>query len=199
MPSRPTLNRLSGSEPFRGASTNAGNVLDFWQWATSDLLSNTQRGVLAEYLVASHLGVTGGVRTEWDAYDLTTKSGIRVEVKSAAYVQAWAQEQASQIQFGIAPSRAWNAKTGTFDTELRRQADVYVFALLAEEDRARVSPLDLDQWRFFVLPTSVLDARVPAQKTIALSRVIALGAQEVRFGEIADAVESAARPEPHHE
>jgi hypothetical protein len=43
------------------------SLLDFWQWSRSDLLSNATRGVLAEYIVASALGLTRGVRGEWDA------------------------------------------------------------------------------------------------------------------------------------
>jgi hypothetical protein len=32
--------------------------------------------------------------------------------------------------------------------DAKRQADVYVFALLAHEDRTTIDPLDLDQWKF---------------------------------------------------
>jgi len=60
--------------------------------------------------------------------------------------------------------------------------------------RARVDPLDLDQWRFFVLATRVLNERLASQKTLALSRVLGLGAREVRFGGVAGAVEVAVRP-----
>lgn len=59
---------------------------DFWRWAYSDFLSNTLRGVLAEYIVASALGCTEAPRREWHAYDLVTAGGIRVEAKSAAYL-----------------------------------------------------------------------------------------------------------------
>ncbi|ODS32188.1 MAG: hypothetical protein SCARUB_02707 [Candidatus Scalindua rubra] len=55
----------------------------FWQWSVSDLLSNATRGILAEFMVASALGINEGIRNEWDAYDLKTKSGIRIEVKSS--------------------------------------------------------------------------------------------------------------------
>jgi hypothetical protein len=65
-------------------------LLDFWQWAYSDLLSNTNRGRLAEFIVARalSLGLTD-VRIEWDAVDLVTPTGVKVEVKSAAYLQSW--------------------------------------------------------------------------------------------------------------
>jgi len=43
---------------------------------------------LAEYLVATVLGLNQGVRNEWDAYDLETEAGLKIEVKSAAYIQS---------------------------------------------------------------------------------------------------------------
>ena len=35
---------------FHGEDTGL-SVVDFWSWADSDLLNNTDRGVLAEYIV----------------------------------------------------------------------------------------------------------------------------------------------------
>lgn len=39
---------------FHGEDTGL-SVVDFWSWAYSDLLNNTDRGVLAEYIVHSAL------------------------------------------------------------------------------------------------------------------------------------------------
>ena len=39
---------------FHGEDTGL-SVVDFWSWAYSDLLNNTDRGVLAEYIVYSAL------------------------------------------------------------------------------------------------------------------------------------------------
>jgi hypothetical protein len=79
------MNRKSGTERFHRNGAQLGfDLLSFWQWSSSDLVNNVLRGRLAEYIVAQDLGVAGGTRTEWDAYDLQTKSGIKVEVKSAA-------------------------------------------------------------------------------------------------------------------
>lgn len=32
-------------------------LADFWSWAHSDLMGNTERGILAEYIVACSLGI----------------------------------------------------------------------------------------------------------------------------------------------
>ncbi len=44
-------------------------VNQFWQWAFSDLTGNTERGALAEYIVACALGVQNKLRVMWDTCD----------------------------------------------------------------------------------------------------------------------------------
>jgi hypothetical protein len=121
-------------------------VLDFRRWACSDLANNAMRGVLAEYLVGHALGcVVGQTRTEWDAYDLRTPEGRRIEVKSAAYLQSWSQSRLSAIKFGIRPTMGWDAAANVAAAERRRQADLYVFCLLHHCDKAPLDPLNTDQ------------------------------------------------------
>ena len=46
------MNQLNGNEEFTLGGKNSGiTVNEFWSWAYSDLLNNTYRGVLAEFLV----------------------------------------------------------------------------------------------------------------------------------------------------
>src|SRR3954463_8822598 len=86
------VTRKTGDEPFHTAGKPTEHrLLNFWQWSASDLASNAWRGLLAEFLVAQALGVSDGVRTEWDAVDIVLPSGRSIEVKSSAYVQTWAQ------------------------------------------------------------------------------------------------------------
>ena len=100
-----------------------------------------------------------GIREEWAPYDLLTPEGITVEVKSSAYIQSWHRERLSPIVFSCPKTRAWDPQTGGYEKEARRQARVYVFALLAYQHQATLDPLDLDQWDFYVVPTAVLDDR----------------------------------------
>src|SRR5262245_56184857 len=95
---------------------------EFWKWAYSDFLSNAQRGVLAEYIVARSLGCTDRGRVEWDAYDLDAGPGLKIEVKSAAYVQSWSQKDLSLIRFDIAHKRSWYSETNTYSPEATRSA-----------------------------------------------------------------------------
>jgi len=75
--------RKTGKEKFKlnGKPLNY-DLLSFWQWSSSDLISNAMRGILAEYIVATAVGKTDKIRTEWDAFDIETDEGIKIEVKS---------------------------------------------------------------------------------------------------------------------
>ena len=106
--------RLTGGETFQFRHTTLPvSVLDFWQWVASDLLDNALRGKLAEFLVGQALNCLEGKRKEWDAFDLVTAAGVKIEVKSAAYVQSWRQSAPSKISFRIKPTQAWEAATTT--------------------------------------------------------------------------------------
>lgn len=90
--------RKQGIEPFHeGREPLPFALSDFWSWAFSDLVANTTRGLIAEYLVARALDADQGCRTEWDAWDVVTPDGIKVEVKSSAYIQSWGIKQGQAI------------------------------------------------------------------------------------------------------
>lgn len=163
-------------------------LLDFWRWSASDLVNNSLRGQLAEYIVAQALRINPKLRVEWDSYDLLTTTGIRIEVKSAAYLQSWYHKKLSAISFGIRPTLGWDATTSIYETEAKRQSDLYVFCLLSHQDKDTVDPLNVDQWEFYVLATSVLNQTCPAQKTITFRRLQQLGATKVAFEELFVAV-----------
>jgi len=180
----------TGAEPFHYAGASLGfDLLRFWQWSASDLASNALRGRLAEFLVAQALGITGGVRAEWDAVDLRTPEGITLEVKSAAYLQTWAQKAPSIISFDIRPTRFWDPHTNDMEAEPRRQAELYVFALLSHQNKATLDPMDLAQWAFFVLSTAVLNAKLPTQKRVSLFTLLKLGPEHCGFSDLRSAVE----------
>ena len=159
-------------------------LLDFWSWSQSDLLNNTQRGVLAEFLVRQAVGTTSTFRTDWDSFDLITNNGIRIEVKSSAYIQSWKQNSFSKITFDIAPKLAWDANTNEFSEESIRHSDYYVFCLLHHKDQASIDPMNLDQWMFYVLKTKVLNSEKGIQKSIGLQSLLKLNPAVCRFGEI---------------
>ena len=145
----------------------------------SDLLSNVTREVMAEFLVAKAVGLADeSIRKKWDPFDLVTPEGIKVEVKSSAYLQAWTQQELSKIRFQVPKTLAWDYATNKWGTEKARHADVYVFALLAHE-------MDLDHWEFFVIPTTTLN--VLDRKSLRIQD-LRDHAEPLPFGQIREAV-----------
>jgi hypothetical protein len=184
------VKRRTGEEVFAGIKKDKLTLKDFWQWSSSDLVSNATRGILAEFLVAFALGLNKGVRNEWDPYDLKTEKGIKIEVKSAAYLQSWYQEKLSNIIFNIRPTFAYDYQTNLLAKEKKRQADLYVFCLLHHKDKKTINPLDLTQWTFYVVPTKEIAKTCQNAKSLSLSRLKELNPIVCNFNGIQEAVEN---------
>lgn len=145
-------------------------LLDFWRWSVSDILSNATRGRFAEFIVGTAVGLNPeNLRDEWDAYDLTPDEGIKIEVKSAAYIQSWSQKNFSTISFSIKPARYWDAATNMQRGDPKRHADIYVFCHLKHKDQTTIDPLKMEQWDFYVLPTFELNNYKRSQSSITLN------------------------------
>jgi hypothetical protein len=181
---------VNGGKGRRSTMTHL-NKQEFHAWAYHDLLTNTTRGLLAEYIVAKALGALTKKRVEWDQYDVKF-DGVGVEVKSAAYVQSWKQTKPSVISFDIAPRTGWDADTDSYAASPGRSAKVYVFCLLKGTGRKKPDPLDVGQWTFYVLATSVLNREVPLQKSLRLEPLKALGAQECTYDGLKAAIRAVA-------
>jgi len=193
------IRRKRGDEKLKSGAQDLGcSVPDFWKWSASDLVSNATRGRLAEFIVAKALGmpVNTTVRDEWAEYDLAGPGGVKVEVKSAAFLQSWHQDRPSSIQFVVPKTRAWDPNTNVLSAEPKRQAEVYVFALLKErENKDKLDPLDVDQWEFYVLPTAILDARTRSQHSLTLKTLRDLTGGPVDYWHLAGRVASPATRE----
>ena len=167
--------KLTGAEEFKVAEDSplaAADILDYWSWAYSDIVGNTNRGALAEFIVAKAIGSEAAVRNDWAAYDLETPSGIKVEVKSSAYLQSWHQTTVSAPSFSIRKAKEWSPETNEFGEERLRHSNVYVFCLLAYKgDKRMLDPLDLSQWEFYVVKTSEIDRIFGGRSSISINRV----------------------------
>ena len=161
---------------------------DFWRWNMSDLISNATRGILAEFIVATAIGLDpANVRNEWDAYDLLSPEGIKIEVKTSAYIQSWFQKEYSKISFSIKTARAWDPETNILGDEIKRHADVYVFCLLKHKDQDTIDPLKLEQWEFYIVSTPVLSDYGGSQNRIILSKLKKI-AVPVEYGELKEEI-----------
>lgn len=180
--------RKKGSEQFHvGGDATKISLLDFWQWSGSDLIGNTSRGIFAEYLVAMAVGMAGEVRNEWEECDVRI-GDVKIEVKSAAYLQSWFQKTLSTISFSIRPSRKWSSETNQLAIDSKRHSNLYVFCLLAHKQKETLDPMNLGQWEFYVLPTEILNVRCREAKTIGLSSLLKFNPSVAKYEELASCI-----------
>jgi hypothetical protein len=175
----------TGNECLTDNGQNTNYILlDFWRWSVSDILSNATRGRFAEFIVGTTVGLNPKkIRDEWDAFDLTTEDGIKIEVKSAAYIQSWNQKDFSTISFSIKSARYWDAQADRKRREAKRHADLYVFCHLKHKDQNTIDPLKMEQWDFYVLPTFRLDNYKRSQSSITINSLKKL-TNPIQYGDL---------------
>ena len=190
----------TGNEKFIFKDKDLGKtMLNFWSWAYSDLIRNVNRGAFAEFVVREAMNTQcrntpprTDFRVSMDAYDLLSPDGIRVEVKSSAYIQAWESEHPARISFRIAPTKSLDS-SGNYsaDSQYCRHSDVYVFCVWTAMSREQ-NILDLSLWDFYVIATKTLDQKVPNQKTITFQSLLSLQPRKVDYFGLYEAIRSEA-------
>jgi hypothetical protein len=156
---------LNHKQPIAGGKVTVG---DFWQWAYSDILSNRNRSIFAEYIVGVALGVVNKPRVEWDSADLEYQ-GSKIEVKSSAYIQSWPQKKLSTIRYDIDMAIFYNWDKCKYEGPPTRCARIYVFCLYPEKVKAKADVLDVPAWDFYVVSTEKLNREFEKKKSLSLS------------------------------
>ena len=152
-------------------------------------MGNALRGILAEFIVASTIDILDKPRDEWDTYDLKTKNGLKIEIKSSSYLQSWEQTELSKIIFGIQPTSSWDYSINKRSKEKIRQSDIYIFCVLSHKDKNSVDPLNLSQWDFYILETKILNEKVKTQKSITLSSLLKLNPIKIKYDSLQAEIE----------
>ena len=184
------VKRHTGQELLVDGQVRLGPCLkDFWAWAFSSIMDNTLRGLFAEWLVAVAVGSADDFRVEWGSYDLETPTGIKLEVKSSGYIQSWHQKRLSRISFNIKETLSWSPDTNEFEDEKNRPAEVYVFCVLKWKDKITIRPLDVSQWRFYVISTKAINLKLGGQKTVSLGRLEEIGLIPLEYHQLKEAIE----------
>jgi hypothetical protein len=153
-----------------------------------NLMDNTNRGTVAEVLVASALG--GVVTDTWGDWDVTLDGGIRVEVKATGLVQAWPQTRPSTPSWGVGRSEGWVLVDGFYEIDpiLERRSDFYVFGV-----HDGVRPDRSSEWRFYVVATQSIDDLLSDQKSITESSLVdRFGVEPMTFSDLSQ--EGLSRP-----
>ena len=74
----------------------------------------------------------------------------------------------------------------------RHRSTMYVLARPVHREARTVDPSDVNQWRFYVVPSGKIDGRDP--RTISEPMLTSMG-EEVSYGDLSEAVRRAAEPE----
>lgn len=114
------------------------------------------------------------------------RDGIKIEVKSAAYLQSWKQKKLSPISFTCNKTKPDTSVEQ--DGSFLRRADLYVFALLKHQDKSTLNPLDLSKWEFWVVPTIVLNERIGDRKRVNIGTLKRMGIIPVSFPDLKETI-----------
>jgi hypothetical protein len=139
---------------------------DFWIWAYSDMLNNVVRNAFAEFMVGFALGRLHTPKIGQESIEFNYRDK-KVVVKAASYVQSQEQTKKSKINFDVA------IKKDKDKPKILRTSDCYVFCLFTfegfeDKDTARNALIDTTHWRFYVLPTELLNQLIPKKKTVGV-------------------------------
>jgi hypothetical protein len=188
--------KLSGTEQFKNVGSKHFSVLEFWQYGFSSLNSNVLRGALAEFIVENALkgNTETEIRSPWGDYDVLYK-GKKIEVKSCSYIQDWDQTKLSTIKWsGLKAKELYYSeavkKFSDMNTGTDYKSDVYILALLKNQDPANLDILDMDQWSFYVITKEKLKEISKNRSAISLTRLEKNNIEAISFSELKNTIES---------
>ncbi|MCZ7402463.1 MAG: hypothetical protein O8C61_09590 [Candidatus Methanoperedens sp.] len=169
-------------------------IVDFWAWAYSDILSNRNRSVFAEFLVGSALNALIKPRVEYNCVDICYDDKT-IEVKCSAYVQSWPQDKHSIIKYGIGKKKV-DVGSEYIPKDIQepgRFADCYVFCLFnskeKNKEKANMNILDISFWEFYVVLTSEINKKFENKESISLSSLQEIS-ESVKYSELKACIDS---------
>jgi len=166
-----------------------GTIADFWRWAYSDVLSNGNRSIFAEFIVGNALGCLDKPRSEWDPVDLKYR-GFGIEVKASADCQSWHQTKPSRICFSVKKATFWDRDTSKYEGGPTRSAHCYIFCHFSEQNKEKANVLNVPAWDFYVMPVEAVNRAFKDQKSVSLSAV-RRNAVHCKFTGLREAVDAA--------
>ena len=163
--------------------------LDFWRFHYSNIYS--LHGEFAEFIVARALGITEAQNTAyWTLWDITYRN-VRIEVKATAYYHLWNSngKVSKQRTFGITKANGTYDSAISGNNDFCRQNDIYVFCLNIGNTKEESNPLDLNNWEFYIVPTTIINEKCGNNKTISLGKIKSLGFSAKRYNQIKDEID----------
>ena len=169
------MDLLTGNESFDLDGKPIGlKIQDFWRFKYSNIYFLLES--IAEFLVAKALGLYEPHNADWwTLYDIRYRD-FRIEVKETSYYHPWNSNGvvSKQRTFGITMANSAYENFSSVNKH-ERQNDIYVFCLNKGNTREESNPLNLNNWDFYIVPTSLINRHCREQKTISLGRIKRLG------------------------
>lgn len=145
-------------------------IFDFWIYKYSNIY-NLQE-VIAEFIVEKALGLNKSQNTDsWTLFDILYRD-TRIEIKETSYYHPWNENGkiSKQRTFGITKANS-NYDNSNEPNKFERQNDIYVFCLNTGTTKESSNPMNINNWEFYIVPTSVINEVCGNNKTISLGRV----------------------------
>ena len=177
---------LWGHENIKGLKDIT--IKDYWQWTYSDLIISENRSSFGLFLIAQALELTKIPRINWGEVDLRYKRK-KVSVKINSRIQGWKQSKSKRIVFEIPKKKGWHAKKPDSLTFRNREADLFIFGLHTEKQVKKANLLDLSQWEFYVVSTTVLDLNYPSKNKIGIRQLKSIS-NPIMHNQIKEAVDA---------
>lgn len=169
---------LEGEKQFK--------VVDFWKWAFSDLVENTTRGILGEFIVGIALGLDmSKVKYNWGVCDLIQPDGTKIEVKTSAYLQTWNESKLSNIGFSRLKTRNQNG----LDLRDKKDynSDYYIFCIQTAKSHQEYNQFNLDKWQFKIVEKASLAKK--NTDSISLNSLQKIAPDTFSFGSLREGLE----------
>ena len=170
---------MRGNEKFLFKNENLDfDFSDFWRFQYSNIYS--LHGEIAEFIVARALEVTEAQNSAyWTLWDITYRN-VKIEVKATAYYHLWNDEAkiSKQRTFGITKAN------GAYDSGVCGNND------FCRETKETSYPLNLNNWEFYIVPTSFINDHCQDNKTISLGRIKSFGFEAKKYDQIKSEIDS---------
>ena len=157
------------------------NVLSFYRWAVGDLTeSDSDVGILAEYLVGDLLGCLPPTRKVKATFDLIMKDGTTIEVKATTH---------KRVKKDRTPYYCWDVSTQSEMLKGNRPiADEWIFLIASFPRETSRSPrvvqaFDLKNWKCYVVSGDQLRT-AGCTKYVSESTLRRLGVEPFPLGEL---------------
>lgn len=114
----------------------------------------------------------------WTLFDILYRN-TRIEIKQTSYYHPWNEggKISNQRTFGITMANSNRENIRSEENKFERQNDIYVFCLNIGKTKETANPMNLENWRFYIIPTKIINEECGNNKSISLNKVRKIGVE----------------------